>query len=437
MSVVENTHSHRTLADARALMAAGRTGEAVSLYLALTESEPSHLEARNALAVIALSRGDLAGARSHLGVALAAAPDDALTLSHLARLQQAEGDASSAIQTYQRLLAQQPQAYAARLAYARLLEDRGDAATALRHYFRAVRHAQSAGRWLSEESTPPALHVAVRRAVALVGQHRRALCLGILDRLGERYGRDALRRAAAFVAVQLGDASYAPPDTRQKPQRFPFPDLPQTPYYDKRRFDGVAELEAQTPAILAELQVILGAAAGREHVFADPRMAETYLSGDRGPAVWDGYYFYRHGQRNEINAAACPQTMAAIDRLPLARVRGHGPEVLFSTLGPGTHLKPHYGVINARVTAHLPLIVPPGCALRVAGEDHHWRVGEVVAFDDTYLHEAWNYSDQTRVVMIFDMWHPDLTEAERLAVREVQEAFSDFGSDADEPVEAR
>jgi aspartate beta-hydroxylase len=437
MSVAETTPSQSPLVEARALMAAGRIDEAVSLYRALVESEPRHVEARNALAVVALRRRDLADARTQLAVAQAAAPDDALTLSHLAQLQQAEGDAPAAIQTYRRLLARQPQAYAARLAYARLLEDRGDADTGLRHAFRAIRQAHAAGRWLSEESTPPGLRAEVRRAVARVGQHRRALCMGILDRVAERHGRDVLGRAAAFVAIQLGDASYAPPDARQKPQRFPFPDLPQTPYYDKRRFEGVAELEAQTPAILAELRAILGGAAGRETVFSDPKLADAYLSGDRGPAVWDGYYFYRHGLRNETNAAACPQTMAAIDRLPLARVRGHGPEVLFSTLGPGTHLKPHHGVINARVTAHLPLIVPPGCALRVAGQEHAWRVGEVVAFDDTYLHEAWNHSDQTRVVMIFDMWHPDLTEAERLVVREVQEAFSDFGSAVDEPLEAR
>lgn len=433
MSVAESAASARTLGEARALMAAGRVGEAVPLYQALIESDPKHVEARNALAIVALRAGDRAAARAQLTAALAAAPDDALTLNHLAQLQQSEGDVPSAIQTYGKLLAQQPALYAARLAFARLIESSGDAPAALRNYFRAIRDAQGAGRWLSEESTPPGLRAEVRRAIALVGQHRRALCTGILDSLAARFGSQGLARVAGFVSVQLGEGAYTPPDTRQRPLNFPFPDLPQTPYYDKHRFAGVAELEAQTPAILAELHAILGGNAGREQVFGDPKLAGAYLSSDRGPAVWDGYYFYRWGQRNEVNAAACPQTMAAIDRLPLCRVSGHGPEVLFSTLGPGTHLKPHHGVTNARVTAHLPLIVPPGCALRVAGEEHAWRVGEVVAFDDTYLHEAWNHSDQTRVVMIFDMWHPDLSEVERVAVRELQEALGDFG---DDPVHA-
>ena len=54
-------------------------------------------------------------------------------------------------------------------------------------------------------------------------------------------------------------------------------------------------------------------------------------------------------------------------------------------------------------------MIPEDCALRVGGEDHHWREGEVVVFDDTYDHEAWNRSERTRVVMIFDLWNPFLT----------------------------
>ena len=73
---------------------------------------------------------------------------------------------------------------------------------------------------------------------------------------------------------------------------------------------------------------------------------------------------------------------------------------------PGTHLLPHRGVTNTRVVAHLPLIVPPDCALRVGGEEHAWQEGRVVVFDDTYEHEAWNRSDQVRVVLIFDLWNP-------------------------------
>jgi aspartate beta-hydroxylase len=434
MSVAESKIVARALADARALLSTGRLVEAVPLYQALVDADPRQIEARNALAVMALRSGDLAGARAQLTAALAVASDDVLTLNHMAQLQQAEGDAQAARETYHKLLTQQPGLYAVRLAYAQLLEAAGEQAAALRHYFRAIRNAQVAGRWLSDDSTPAGLRAPVKRALALVAQHRRALCEGIMGRLVERFGRGDLTRVEGCIQLQIGDSMYVPPDTRQKPLRFPFPDLPQSPYLDKRLIPQIAELEAQTSAILAELRAILGRAEGREAVFRSPRMADENLRGERGPASWDGYYFYRYGQRNEINAAACPHTMAAVDQLPLCRVRGYGPEVLFSTLGPGTHLLPHHGVTNARIVGHLPLIVPPDCALRVADGEHVWRIGEAVLFDDTYSHEAWNRSSETRVVLIFDLWHPDLTEVERVGVRELFEMLGDLGNEADRAV---
>ena len=53
------------------------------------------------------------------------------------------------------------------------------------------------------------------------------------------------------------------------------------------------------------------------------------------------------------------------------------------------------------------------------------KAGSVV-FDDTYEHEAWNRSKEPRVVLIFDLWNPYLTEAERAAVTDVVEAIGDF-----------
>ena len=44
---------------------------------------------------------------------------------------------------------------------------------------------------------------------------------------------------------------------------------------------------------------------------------------------------------------------------------------------PGTRLKPHHGITNARLTAHLGLITPPGPELTVAGETVTWKRGEV------------------------------------------------------------
>lgn len=428
MSATDPARFDNLFRQARALVGSGRLADALPTLQALVQIDPRHTEVRNALAVAALQSGDLGAARNHLSVAREVSPEDALTLNQWAQLLLFEGDEGGALRAYAALLSRHPGLYASRLPYAKLLEGSGDAEGAALHYFRAVRDAQRSGRWLSAESTPPGIQSDISRAMAVVDRHRRGLCERVLAQLVERFGPTGLERVAGYVAIQLGDARYAPQDTRQKPTSFPFPDLPQSPYLEKRAVPEIEALEASTADVLAELLTVMDVDEGHQDVFAEQALAQAFLRSTRGPAKWDGFYFHRHGRRHDENALACPKTAAAVDRLPLARVPGHGPEVLFSTLGPGTHLMPHHGVTNARVVGHLPLIVPDDCALRVAGIEHHWRVGEVVLFDDTYLHEAWNRSPQRRVVMIFDVWHPELTPVECAAVQMLQETLGDFAT---------
>jgi aspartyl/asparaginyl beta-hydroxylase (cupin superfamily) len=89
---------------------------------------------------------------------------------------------------------------------------------------------------------------------------------------------------------------------------------------------------------------------------------------------------------------------------------------MFSLLAPHTHIPPHTGVSNARLVLHLPLIVPENCGFRCGAETRKWVPGEAFVFDDTIEHEAWNDSDCLRVVLIGDLWRPELSAAERAAV---------------------
>ena len=72
-------------------------------------------------------------------------------------------------------------------------------------------------------------------------------------------------------------------------------------------------------------------------------------------------------------------------------------------LAPHTRIPAPTGVTNARLIVHAPLIVPQGCGFRVGNETRAWEPGKPFVFDDTIEHEAWNDSDQTRVVLIFDI----------------------------------
>jgi len=101
----------------------------------------------------------------------------------------------------------------------------------------------------------------------------------------------------------------------------------------------------------------------------------------------------------------------------------NSPTVMFSRLAPGARIQPHSGMYNTRLVCHLPLIVPAGCHFRVGNEVRQWEVGKLMVFDDSIEHEAWNSNpDKLRVVMIFDVWRPELSERERF---ELTALFSD------------
>ncbi len=260
-----------------------------------------------------------------------------------------------------------------------------------------------------------------------VRRHERETYARLMEPLVERFGASELQRVARCLRVLLGEEPPTYPDPRQRPTFLLFPGLPTAPYFDRALFPWLPGLEERWPEVRAELDALLAAdAAGRERVFTSDELERANLRGLDRPPSWNGYYLWRHGQRREDNCAACPRTTAALEQVSLSHVREHGPEVLFSVFTPGTHLLPHRGVTNTRVVAHLPLIVPEDCALNVGGEHHVWEEGRIVVFDDTYEHEAWNRSGRTRVVLIFDVWNPHLTAAERLAVAEIVAAAGDL-----------
>jgi aspartate beta-hydroxylase len=414
------------IAEAQRLLRDGRLAEAESLYERVLVEAPNNIEALNVVALAALRRGDGALARSLLTRATETAPSDARSWHHLGRVHDALDDLTSAVAAYSEAVRLEPAYFIARLHMAAVLERSGDAQRALVQFSRAIKDAQQSGRWLNAETTAPTLRPLVEHAVVIVRAGSDSLYAELLAPLAARYGREALTRVERCVRIYLGQEPAAYIDVRQRPNFLYFPDLPTGPYFDRALFPWMEELEAQAPRIRAELLQLLASEQGRERVFTTDELEKANLRGLDTPPSWDGYYFYRWGVRREDNCASAPLTAAALTALPLCHIREHGPEVLFSVFAPGTHLLPHRGVTNARSVGHLALMVPEDCALKVGGEIYAWQEGRAVVFDDTYEHEAWNRSAKTRVVLIFDLWNPHLTEPERLAVADLIEAIGDF-----------
>lgn len=412
--------------DLQSLLQQGRLDEAERAARQSLQHQPRDVEALNVLGLIALRRGQLTHAQQLLESSISIDPKHALARHYLGRVHDAADNGDAALSAHGAALELASDAFIIRLHYAIALERAGQREQAAMHYFRATNDAQAQGRWLNAETTAPALRPMVEHAVSMVRETMRAMYANLLEPLRQEYGADSLDRVERSLRIYFREEAPAYPDPRQRPTFLYFPGLPPAAYLERSLFPWIEPLEAQTEAIRRELLQLLPGTAGRERVFTTEAIEQQNLRGLQSPPSWNGYYFYRHGERREDNCTACPVTARALELLPLSHVREHGPEVLFSVFTAGTHLLPHRGVTNTRLVGHLPLLVPPDCALNVGGEIHEWQQGRAVIFDDTYEHEAWNRSDRTRVVLIFDIWNPHLTQAERAALQLLVPAMGDF-----------
>ena len=212
----------------------------------------------------------------------------------------------------------------------------------------------------------------------------------------------------------------------QQPSSFYFPGLPQRQFYERSEFPWIAEVENAVPAMQAELRAVL--ADGQDfapYVEANsdrPRAANPLIN----DPSWGAFYFWRNGEKVEANASRCPATTAALELAPMPRIDKRSPIALWSLLKPSTHIQPHHGLLNTRLICHIPLIVPDDCAIRVGNETRAWRTGEALIFDDSFEHEAWNKSPDTRVILLFEIWRPEISAEEQAALTTIFETINDY-----------
>lgn len=88
--------------------------------------------------------------------------------------------------------------------------------------------------------------------------------------------------------------------------------------------------------------------------------------------------------------------------------------IKFSAIQPGTHIRTHTGPSNERLRLHLTLTHDGGARIRVGRDWHTWEEGKVIMFDDSWEHEVIHTGHKVRVVLIMDIWHPELPEDKRV-----------------------
>lgn len=351
-------------------------------------------------------RGDVAGARQLLDRLAAANPgsiDVWLTRAALARgLRDVEGELAALVSA----LEYEPRNLRVLLARGDLERRRGDDRVATRFFNTALAVA-------SANPPPPELHPALNQAQQFLVAARDRYTDTVSGALADAaIDTSAMPRVAKAVELLTGRSQLY----LQQPSMFYFPELAQRPFFERDEFDWVPAIEAATAAIRDELLGLLsGDEAFAPYVRSDPNAPPSTSQLLDDPS-WGAFHLFDKGQPHPVNAVRCPATLAALGAAPMPAIGTRSPMALFSRLRPGTHIAPHHGVFNTRLICHLPLIVPPGCAIRVGAETREWREGELLIFDDSFEHEAWNRGGSDRVILLFEVWRPDIALAERDAI---------------------
>lgn len=388
----------------------------------MSASTPAALNELISKAAAALNRGDPATALALAQQAAAAAPTHPEPRFQAGLAYWMNGDAARALAEFDTALVADPYHLPAMLFRAQALERFGKDLAAVQSYRHALAMAPTA------ERLPPALRSMHAHGAAKVAAHNAELRDFLRERLAAQRAQhdpSALRRFDESLEIYSGLArAYS-----HQPTMLHYPALPATGFFDRALFPWIAELEEASDVIRAELADILSSSTADEfapYVAYRPGAPVNQWNELNHSKLWSSWFLWKNGERQEAACARAPKTAAALDRLPLNHCPGFGPTALFSALAPRTRIPPHTGSTNVRSIVHLPLILPGPAWFRVGNERRSWRYGEAWAFDDSIEHEAMNESDGLRVILIFDVWNPNLSLAERSLVSAMLQAKNDF-----------
>ena len=352
------------------------------------------------------------GALARLETAVAEFPEDLDLRLNLAMVHRLLGNLKASVVSLNSALAIDPYSFMAHLSKGMVLEQMGAERSAAASYRNALKMAPPEGQ------RPQSLEAPIARAEEVVEAQSIALAEYLHQELGplrKQHGHENLARFNECVDVVSGRTRVY----NAEPVQIHYPRLPAIPFFDRSYFPWFETLEAATDVIRDELQSLLaeGLPGFSPYVAYAPGTPENQFAPLNHSDRWSSLWLWKDGEAQAEAQARCPRTTAVLDELPLCDQPDFAPTALFSALAPHTRIPPHTGSTNTRLLVHLPLVIPGPAGFRVGNETREWRVGEAWAFDDTIEHEAWNDADETRAIMIFDIWNPLLSEGEKDLVR--------------------
>jgi aspartate beta-hydroxylase len=209
------------------------------------------------------------------------------------------------------------------------------------------------------------------------------------------------------------------------------PGLRSLPFWTNLRDDGENRIAYGDPTLQRVIQLLEDHATAirdeyqRNHARlpSDYDLRTEHESLHQGQ--WDWHSYMTKGKVQAEFFQQFPDTFAVLQQLRSEGVLFEGTPFgysFFSKLHPNSRIKPHSAPMNFRLRLHLPLIVPEehtsdaesiACGIRVGPLVQRWTPGKAIVLDDAYEHEVWNETNQVRVLLLVDLWHPDVTQQER------------------------
>jgi aspartate beta-hydroxylase len=395
----------------------------VEMALARAPAQPLVL---NAAAGCLYRSGDARRARALYEQAIAADRGSKVLWLNLASACRVLGDEEAEARALERALAIDPRYVLALLHKGELLEGRGEPKKAF-FFYEAALDSITAG-----VPAPQQAATALGHAREVVQAHREELAR-FLDQQVARVTLGATEREQRHYAACRDIYLRRRRVYHQQPKQLLFPYLPEIEFFERDSVPWLDVLEAATEEIATEAVAALAAdpAGFRPYVNAPPGTPLDEWAALNGSLNWSVYPLWHDGAPLADHLARCPRTAALLRQLPLCDIPRYAPGAFFSVLSPRTRLPAHTGTTNTRAIVHLPLVIPAGCGFRVGAQARCWQKGRAWVFDDSIEHEAWNDSDEPRVILIFDIWNPLLSLAERDLVRAFTAAIGHYyGADA-------
>ena len=411
----------RALQLAKAEAAAGRMPESDRLLASVAQQVPNHPAVLNELGVRMMAREAPDQAYVLFQRATVANPDQPALWANLASSLKAMGRRAEELDAINKALQLEPRHLSALLLKAAYFEDRGETRSAARTYRDVLACIPSGAQ------VPPNISEAVAHARHMVTVDLAALNAELevpLAQLRERHGGRRQRRVDQCLETLLGQRQ----PYYSQPTWMYMPELPAIEFFERSDFPWLDAFEAQTEAMRKELlQVMVADREGLQPYIDFP--AEMPLDQFRElnrSRRWSAYFLWNQSQAVAAHIARCPVTARLLETAPRCRIENRAPTAFYSILDANTRIPAHVGVTNTRCTVHVPLVVPPDCGFRVGATTREWVPGQAWVFDDTINHEAWNLSDTPRAILIFDIWNPLLTAAERDMITVATETYARY-----------